>query len=377
MSTNWLAIGGCFVWLAIIGLGVAAVILEWTSSFSQWACSKDKDCDCNEIVHSSIFDIFYIEALIHNLFPPPYYVLVFGEYTETEWTRELEFKWSSIATLVFSSSILIYWSVGIMSGGRRRVVRIPIVFCIIAFYVSFFIHILNSGGLGGQITTGVLGGIAILVSITSAFFIEEPTIFNVITGITYAIIIIYTLYRVIRICKPKIECNTIKEKNDCLWASKICLSDPDKLSEECGSCHPDEDNKDDKDDKDFASATNITACGEKGGEWTSQMSSCYWISDSEDNTNTSCVYEMNKCSDPKADCSVFQTTNVFEECCGIDNWEKFMDKETLESIKDDNKKLDLSEEEEEKENIQGEYTLKRASSSEFHRRDELEKGLYD
>jgi hypothetical protein len=337
---------------------------EWTPLVDSWVCEGCNNCD--EPLTSSLFDI-------------PSGLSIFEKYgIDNSWTRMQEFKVSAIITLLLGVLLIMNYNALISSiasknswlGVFTKFTKFIILVYLLLIYGLYGRHVINSEEEKEQMIIKLVPlGISTILLLSGVFF--SNSLFDGISVITLIVAVSYTMYHVINICKPTKECDTAQEKDDCLGAGKICPSDPNKLSESCGSCLID---KKDDTDVDVTDITDVT-CKEKGGKWTSQMSSCYWISDKEDSNSGECIYEMNKCSDPKADCSVFQTTNVFEECCGVDNWQKFMDDETLQSIKDENKKLGLGEDS--KENIQGEYALKRASASEFHRREDVGTGLYD
>ena len=157
-----------------------------------------------------------------------------------------------------------------------------------------------------------------------------------------------------------------QDKSVCSGAGEICKDDLTKDRELCGVCSLSEYLLEDD-------------CTDNDGSWTSNMSSCFWVEPKpigvNDPPNEHCVYDLNKCVGV---CSTFSPTNLFDECCSTDNWEKFMDESTLSAIEDENKKDDGHVG---KGGIQGErqatYNLRRASSEEFHRREELDQGLYE
>lgn len=164
---------------------------------------------------------------------------------------------------------------------------------------------------------------------------------------------------------PEIDCPSSTDKLSCESAGETC-NDFGKDPDECGDCS-------------LSDLVSEDDCSDNDGEWTSNMSSCYWVQPDPEDVNDPplehCVYDLNKCSGV---CSTFSPTNLFSECCGTDNWEKFMDERTLAAIESDNKKDDghvgsggVHGE------LEATYNLRRASSEEFSRRDEISQGLYD
>jgi len=179
----------------------------------------------------------------------------------------------------------------------------------------------------------------------------------------------YTLYLYLSICTP--TCTEIKDDEDeCNGIGKICSNDTNGSDSECGSCSNSE------------KVTEEDCSGETEGEkdvWTSQLSSCYWVKPQKDVSGApkgSCIYDLNKCA--QIDCNTFEATYLFGDCCMPDNWEKWMDEKTLKIIQEQNKKdgsggtvdristADLA----------AEYNLRKASSEEYSRREEMDQGLY-
>jgi hypothetical protein len=167
-------------------------------------------------------------------------------------------------------------------------------------------------------------------------------------------------------CKTSEECDKVIDKDTCINAGYICMTDTEKNTDECGEC----------------STSNLleNECEDNDSIWTSNMSSCYWVTPEPSDINNPpperCVYNLKKCS--KVDCNTFSPTNLFSDCCVIDDWEKFMDKITMKRRKEEN----ITEGGEvgsggQSGELEIEYDLRRASGEEFHRRTELERGLYE
>ena len=335
--------------IILIILLIAALILifitRWPTTIGNKMC---EGCgNCNDTRSISIFDI----------------------YKEGEsWTRIKEFE--VLCFMILSLCIILIMYFAVNDGKIKVFLGIILGLYLVSIYSIHGYHIYRESIIDTDVDFLIIIKSCAMLSIVSIgilcglFF--RP-IFNVIAVSTLILTVLYTLFQVIYTCGERLECDTVQDKDDCLGAPDSCSSDYNKVSEVCGSCHIDKDGVNVN-----VNAGNVTECETKEGEWTSQMSSCYWVSDSEssDSQGGECVYDINKCS--VTDCSKYQTTNAFEECCDIDKWEKFMDNDTLESIKEDNDKLGQGGS-----NLQAEHTLKRASSAEFHRRDELESGLYD
>ena len=165
---------------------------------------------------------------------------------------------------------------------------------------------------------------------------------------------------------PGIDCPLTIDKSVCQGAGEICKNDLGKDRGSCGDCSLSEHLLEDD-------------CSDNDGSWISNMSSCYWVQpdplDINDPPLEHCVYDLNKC---EGVCDTFSPTNLFGDCCGTDNWEKFMDERTLVSIEDENKKDDGHVG---SGGVRGEleatYNLRRASSEEFSRRREINQGVYE
>ena len=198
------------------------------------------------------------------------------------------------------------------------------------------------------------------------FFVAIWTIMAIdpsISGFLLALIVIANLiYMFIQLCVP--SCTAIQEKDKCNSIGEICSIDTTKSDSECGSCSNSE------------KVTEEDCSGETEGEkevWTSQMSSCYWVEPQEGVSGApevSCIYDLNKCT--QIDCNTFEATYLFGDCCMPDNWEKWMDEKTLKIIQEQNKKdgsVDTAD-------LAAEYNLRKASSEEYSRREEIEQGLY-
>lgn len=184
-----------------------------------------------------------------------------------------------------------------------------------------------------------------------------------------------------------LKCDTETDKDLCQGAGKICKTNNDTTEESCGRCSY----KEGRDPSNFTGKTDLKPveremialekaipnarqkeiCKDSNGIWTSNMSSCFWISPyPEDATDVTqkCIYDLNKCDE--IDCEDFYPTNLFGDCCGqTDNWEKFMDLRTLKESNEDAKNTPIHK-------IENEYTLRKASAEEYSRRTEIDQGLY-
>ena len=165
---------------------------------------------------------------------------------------------------------------------------------------------------------------------------------------------------------PGKECDKVTDKDTCIAAGYICKTDIEKDSGECGTC----------------STSNLLENDCEGSDsiWTSNMSSCYWVTPDPPDINNPpperCVYDLNKCNE--VDCNDFSPTNLFSDCCVVNDWKKFLDKITMKRRKEGN----ITEDGKvgsggRSGDLEIEYNLKRASSEELHRRNELDRGLYE
>jgi hypothetical protein len=184
--------------------------------------------------------------------------------------------------------------------------------------------------------------------------------------------------------KPSIKCSELDEEK-CKNTEEFCSSDPNLSEEDCGTCSNSPDCEDDDCSQDLP--TNKSDCIDKEKEWSSLMTDCYWNKPSNDSISAcdidvgtldrlnespveeKCLTQITKCDD--IDCNDFQLSNLFNDCCPVEDWKKNMDCDTLSSILEDDN-IDTMEEA-----LNAEYNLKKASSSEFQRRREMDAGLYE
>jgi len=159
---------------------------------------------------------------------------------------------------------------------------------------------------------------------------------------------------------PAIECDSeaAQDPSVCNGAGKICKINKNKSEEECGTCSD-------------PSLSDKTSCEVAKKNWNSQMSSCYWVSPYPtgvtDSPSPACVYDLDKC-----DCSTFEATNQFNECCPIpNNWKNCSIKDDLDKLEDDLKDGEITTKK-----LGDLYKHKMDASDECSRRGELDLGYY-
>jgi len=185
--------------------------------------------------------------------------------------------------------------------------------------------------------------------------------------------------------ETSIKCSDFdKDEEKCDNADEFC-SDPNLSEEYCGTCSNSPDCEDEDCSQDLP--TNKSDCIDAEKEWSSLMTDCYWNKPSNDSISAcdidvgtldrlnespveeKCLTQITKCDD--IDCNDFQLSNLFNDCCPVEDWKKNMDCDTLSSILEDDN-IDTMEEA-----LNAEYNLKKASSSKFQRRREMDAGLYE
>lgn len=226
--------------------------------------------------------------------------------------------------------------------------------------------ILYTASLGSEIMNGII--FLIIILLTGFMILKKKESIVLIIPM----ILIMTIYKgivLIYACeepsKVILECDSEEAQDPevCKGAGMICKTDKNKSSEECGTCSK-------------SGLLDKTSCeaGEGDNIWTSQMSSCYWVTpyptevtDPPSDINQ-CVYDLDKC-----DCSTFEATNSFNECCPIpNNWTNCSIQEDLDKLE-----ADLREGEITTEKLAAIYNHKNDASHQCSRRGELDMGYYE
>jgi peptidoglycan/xylan/chitin deacetylase (PgdA/CDA1 family) len=161
--------------------------------------------------------------------------------------------------------------------------------------------------------------------------------------------------------KTVIECDSeeAQDPDVCNGAGMICKININTPSEECGTCSD-------------SGLSDKTSCEAGDKTWSSQMSSCYWITPYPtgvtDPPSPTCVYDLDKC-----DCSTFEATNLFNECCPIpNNWTNCSIQADLDKLEDDLKDGDITTKK-----LGDLYKYKKDASGQCSRRGELDLGYYE
>jgi len=388
-----------------VGLVIILILLFLEPIFIQWkcdSCEDDSDGVCDEAKKHE-FSVFYyviISSIVLTTITLP--------LDENSWWTKLNSLFSPL--LVLGSGLWaarkIFW-LSEEDDHHKGSMWWSMLFVYIFFCILLFV---------------------------SSFYLPTSTI-----AVTIIAGIIYTISMYLSMCSdPGIECEKeeAQDPDVCKNAGKICQDNPGQSTEECGHCQiegdttlkkcpekqiKNEDNELDKCqnvskeswdecrkkpcygydevddnyhicvDKDEPSAWDYKGaystkgeecyrddtkgtCKKTGGTWISGMSSCYWVSPYPTNINdppsdiNKCIYDLTKCGD----CNTFEATNRFNECCPVHDWEKFLDETSLELIQG---RIGGKEGVITTALLAAEYNIRRASSAEFYRRDEMKKRL--
>ena len=214
----------------------------------------------------------------------------------------------------------------------------------------------------------IIGSFAFFMLFVTTSFVIWRYDLKITTTIILIFMVLVSFYKWSAICVPR-NCNKIMDEDECNDIGEICM-DTSKLLSECGSCSNSETLLEEE-------------CSGENDVWTSQLSSCYWVKGKEkvqDAPPAECINDLNKCD--TINCDTYKATQLFGECCKIDNWEKWMDETTLKIIqnrtKKDAKRLDKKYDPSKvtQAELAAEYNLRRSSSEEYSRRDEMEQGIY-